>query len=94
MLTDHLKSIPLMKFKIPECNFSRENATLFSNHAYNELKSVSQIFPFFPGELLISEIPYSSILLPEYYNTHCQSCYHRVLAPIPCWCCARVSSND
>ena len=31
MLTDHLKSIPLMKFKILECNFSRENATVFSN---------------------------------------------------------------
>ena len=44
-----------------------------------------------PGELLITEIPYSSILLPEYYNTHCQSCFHRVLSPIPCWCCARVS---
>ena len=43
-----------------------------------------------PGELLITEIPYSSILLPEYFNTHCQSCFHRVLSPIPCWCCARV----
>jgi len=43
-----------------------------------------------PGELLVTEIPYSSILLPEYYNSHCQSCFHRILAPIPCWCCARV----
>jgi hypothetical protein len=46
---------------------------------------------FFIGELIVQETPYSSILLPEYYGTHCQSCFHRILAPIPCWCCARVS---
>ena len=44
----------------------------------------------YPGEILISESPYSSILLPEYFDTHCQTCYHRVMAPIPCWCCAKV----
>ena len=49
------------------------------------------LLPYFSGEILVTEIPYSSILLPEYYNSHCQSCYHRVLSPIPCWCCARVS---
>ena len=42
MLTDHLKSIPLMKFKIPECNFSRENATVFPH----EIKSVLTNFSF------------------------------------------------
>lgn len=43
-----------------------------------------------PGEILIVENPYSSILLPEYYSTHCQTCFHRTIAPIPCWCCATV----
>ena len=46
-----------------------------------------------PGEIVIVETPYSSILLPEYYNTHCQTCYHRVIAPIPCWCCAKVRKS-
>lgn len=43
-----------------------------------------------PGEILIIETPYSSILLPEYYGTHCQSCFIRILAPIPCWFCCKV----
>ena len=49
------------------------------------------LFSFLAGEIIIVETPYSSILLPEYYNTHCQTCYCRVIAPIPCWCCAKVS---
>eukprot|EP00095_Tigriopus_kingsejongensis_P007491 maker-scaffold580_size130538-snap-gene-0.31 protein:Tk07491 transcript:maker-scaffold580_size130538-snap-gene-0.31-mRNA-1 annotation:"set and mynd domain-containing protein 4-like" len=43
-----------------------------------------------PGEILMVENPYSSILLPEFYSTHCQTCFHRTIAPIPCWCCATV----
>jgi len=43
-----------------------------------------------PGEILLVEKPYSSILLPEYYSTHCQTCFQRVLAPMPCWCCSKV----
>ncbi|CAB4067992.1 unnamed protein product [Lepeophtheirus salmonis] len=43
-----------------------------------------------PGEILISETPYSAILLPDYFNTHCQSCFQRVFATIPCWCCSKV----
>ena len=43
-----------------------------------------------PGEILIIETPYSAILLPEYYATHCQSCFIRILAPIPCWFCCKV----
>ena len=46
-----------------------------------------------PGEIIIVETPYSSILLPEYYQSHCQSCYMRVKAPIPCWFCAKVEST-
>eukprot|EP00092_Neocalanus_flemingeri_P020363 GFUD01022061.1.p1 GENE.GFUD01022061.1~~GFUD01022061.1.p1 ORF type:complete len:706 (-),score=132.76 GFUD01022061.1:307-2382(-) len=43
-----------------------------------------------PGEILLIEKPYSSILLPEFYTTHCQTCYQRVSAPMPCWCCSKV----
>ena len=43
-----------------------------------------------PGEVLLIEKPYSSILLPEYYSSHCQTCFQRVLAPMPCWCCSKV----
>ena len=43
-----------------------------------------------PGEMLLVEKPYSSILLPEYYSSHCQTCYQRVLAAMPCWCCSKV----
>lgn len=39
---------------------------------------------------MVVETPYSSILLPEFYNSHCQSCYYRVRAPIPCWFCSKV----
>ena len=46
-----------------------------------------------PGEIIIVETPYSSILLPEYYQSHCQSCYMRVKAPIPCWFCAKVGTT-
>ena len=55
----------------------------FSN-LYNNIHSLS-------GEVLITETPYSSILLSDYYTSHCQTCYHRMIAPIPCWCCAKVS---
>ena len=45
------------------------------------------------GEIVVTETPYSSILLPEYYNSHCQTCYYRMIAPIPCWCCAKVRNK-
>ena len=43
-----------------------------------------------PGEMLLVEKPYSSVLLPEFYSSHCQTCYQRVLAAMPCWCCSKV----
>ena len=47
-----------------------------------------------PGEILLIEKPYSSILLPEFYTTHCQTCYQRVAAPMPCWSCSKVTTNN
>ena len=53
-------------------------------------ENLKQITISFSGEILIIETPYSAILLPEYYATHCQSCFIRILAPIPCWFCCKV----
>ncbi|XP_023343918.1 SET and MYND domain-containing protein 4 isoform X2 [Eurytemora carolleeae] len=47
------------------------------------------------GELLFSEEPYSSVLLPEQYSTHCHHCYRKLEAPMPCKKCTqpRYCSN-
>ncbi len=45
------------------------------------------------GEVIITETPYASILLTDYYSSHCQFCYRRAIAPIPCCCCARVTPH-
>ncbi len=52
------------------------------------------ILIIFSGEMIITETPYTSVLLPEYFSTHCQLCYSRTIAPIPCFYCARVISIE
>jgi len=48
------------------------------------------------GEVLFSELPYSSVLLPEHYSTHCHHCFKAYMAPIPCLKCTqpRYCSED
>merc|ERR1719412_51768 len=41
------------------------------------------------GSVLFSELPYSSVLLPEHYSTHCHHCYTTLIAPIPCLRCTQ-----
>ena len=41
------------------------------------------------GSVLFSELPYSSVLLPEHYSTHCHQCYATLIAPIPCLRCTQ-----
>lgn len=41
-----------------------------------------------PGEILIVENPYASILMPEFYATHCYHCFTRCLSLVPCEHCA------
>merc|ERR1719259_161960 len=41
------------------------------------------------GDILFSEVPYSSVLLPEHYSTHCHHCYRAYTAPIPCLRCTQ-----
>jgi len=64
---------------------------VFSQSLFDS-KLISALLPIFLlGEVIATETPYASILLTEFYSTHCQFCYRRAIAPIPCCCCARVS---
>ena len=40
-----------------------------------------------PGEVILVEKPYASVLLPDRYSTHCHHCFSRCLAPVPCSNC-------
>ena len=42
------------------------------------------------GDVLVVEKPYTSVLYPEFYATHCYNCQCRVLAPVPCTQCSSV----
>ena len=35
------------------------------------------------GDVLIVEKPYASVLLPDYYQSHCYHCLKLLVAPIP-----------
>ena len=41
------------------------------------------------GELLFSEEPFASVLLPENYSTHCHHCHKAFFVPIPCLKCTQ-----
>jgi len=41
------------------------------------------------GDVLFSEMPYASILLPEHYSSHCHHCHITLSAPIPCTKCTQ-----
>nr|XP_018907929.1 PREDICTED: SET and MYND domain-containing protein 4 [Bemisia tabaci] len=43
-----------------------------------------------PGDVLVVEEPYSSILLPDQYSSHCFECYKRNEALVPCLSCSLV----
>jgi SET and MYND domain-containing protein len=42
------------------------------------------------GEVLFSESPYSCVLLPPHYSTHCNECLAVLLAPVPCRYCTQT----
>ncbi|XP_076048660.1 protein-lysine N-methyltransferase SMYD4-like [Oratosquilla oratoria] len=45
-----------------------------------------------PGEVLIVDSPYVSVLSPEHYDSHCLHCFRRLPPqPLPCSTCAKVS---
>ncbi|XP_034245426.1 SET and MYND domain-containing protein 4-like [Thrips palmi] len=43
-----------------------------------------------PGDVLIVEQPFASVLLPAASSTHCYFCLNRCLSPIPCLHCTEV----
>lgn len=43
-----------------------------------------------PGDVLIVEQPFASVLLPAATSTHCYYCLNRCLSPIPCLHCTEV----
>lgn len=49
-----------------------------------------------PGEVLLVEKPYASILLVDHYGDHCYHCFKHTLAPYPCSSCcqAMYCSNE
>lgn len=43
-----------------------------------------------PGDVLMVDSPYSSMLNPDYLDTHCFHCYKRAPVPVPCNSCSKV----
>ncbi|KAE8749514.1 hypothetical protein FOCC_FOCC003780 [Frankliniella occidentalis] len=43
-----------------------------------------------PGEVLIVEQPFASVLLPDSMASHCFNCFARCLSPVPCLQCSQV----
>ena len=41
-----------------------------------------------PGEIILVEKPYASVLLPEYRWSHCQHCMSRTISVVPCLHCS------
>nr|XP_053657059.1 SET and MYND domain-containing protein 4-like [Cherax quadricarinatus] len=43
-----------------------------------------------PGDILMVDTPYCTMLNPESLSTHCYHCYTRCPTPVPCTSCAKV----
>ena len=41
------------------------------------------------GEVLFQEKPYSCVLLPPFYSSHCHHCLAQIMAPVPCLVCTQ-----
>jgi len=88
------KNSPILPSKNPQIPCARSDVKLSYHPEKGRYLTVTNDVK--PGEVLLVEKPYSSILLPEYYSSHCQTCAQRIAAPMPCWCCskARFCSDD
>ena len=42
------------------------------------------------GEVVFQETPYSCVLLPPYYSSHCHHCLGRLVAPVACTACTQT----
>ncbi|XP_068212579.1 SET and MYND domain-containing protein 4-like [Palaemon carinicauda] len=43
-----------------------------------------------PGDILMVEKPYCTMMNPDFLPSHCYNCYQRAFVPIPCNSCAKV----
>ncbi|RXG60758.1 Histone-lysine N-methyltransferase Smyd1 [Armadillidium vulgare] len=43
-----------------------------------------------PGDVIMVEKPYASVLYKENFETHCNNCFKRFKSPIPCDTCSQV----
>ncbi|GLG94637.1 Uncharacterized protein GBIM_01812 [Gryllus bimaculatus] len=43
-----------------------------------------------PGDILLVERPYASVLLPEFHSSHCSLCLRHSWSPVPCLHCTTV----
>ncbi|XP_071529241.1 SET and MYND domain-containing protein 4-like isoform X2 [Panulirus ornatus] len=47
------------------------------------------------GSVVFMEKPYAAILLPEYLNTHCHTCFTPATNPVPCkYCCDAIFCKE
>ena len=42
------------------------------------------------GSIILTEKPYAAVLLPSWFESHCQHCFERLSYIIPCFQCTRV----
>ena len=59
----------------------------YSENAGRFIQATKDIFP---GEILVVERPYASILLSTHYWTHCHNCDQFTYSSVPIECCANV----
>ena len=72
-----------------ECTKNDKNLIKFDK---NLIKLILQAeVPVSAGELLIKEVPYAVLLLPEYHSTHCHQCCRKTVNPVP-WVTVLVSA--
>jgi len=58
-------------------------------HENNRGRFVIANKPVKVGDVLFSELPYASILLPEHYSSHCHHCHKELTAPVSCIKCTQ-----
>ncbi|XP_071790711.1 SET and MYND domain-containing protein 4-like isoform X1 [Asterias amurensis] len=74
----------------PSDNLANASRSLDLQHSADRGRYLVAEVPVSAGELLIKEVPYAVLLLPEYHSTHCHQCCRKTINPIPCPDCIYV----
>lgn len=56
-------------------------------HSTSKGRHIVALEDIAPGDVILVEKPYASVLLPQNWLTHCHNCLCRCIAPIPCLYC-------